>query len=986
MLPTFLLCESEKGKEVMDIFDRRYFVLNKALLRSTGLWPYEDRRKKLYIRTFVNLILGICVIFPQIVRIYNYFGVNMNMVLEHAAVLMYITSIYLKFLTSVYYEEKVLTLRLRKFLILMRFIVTHMSHIFTTQLRVVYDNIAKNWQVIKDENEVSILIQYSENGRLLTIGYTMYIIAAFCSYVFLPIVPVLLDVFNPLNQTRSRFYILGGEYFIIDNVKDYGKVYAFDCLAVIVTVWLISAVDSMYAASIEHCLGLFAIVKLRLQTCTRSICDGQKDESYKMIVRLIRMHKDIIKFSMEGILTFDDILESSYSSSFLILVGINVIFLSFECIIVLTRFGQAMEMMRYSMIMVGIVVHLFYISWPGQKLIDFSLGLFQDAYLNEWYTCPTRAQKLLGLMTLRCLKPCQLTAGGMYVMNFSNFAKIVKTSMSYMTYTDQLARMNRISSILYLIGIIYCQFNTVLGNPDSNRQPKIVNAYPAQTNQFPYLVSIYHTGKDHDCGGGIMADQYILTAAHLVDTVDSVHNTGNRIGVEKAYVLKSYQHPRHDKDIGILKLNESLQLFGNPQRRKLDLPKIGTDYTGEAAVIAGFGRTDPDDRSTMGEHLFYSAAKIVSNKDCEDDHKKSSFFVTENHICAKIMQSFAGVHTGVCNGDSGSPLVVDGNTVVGITSPSAANCDERRSPSRYTRVSSYLSFIKAVVTGQLNNKIAEYNVPPPPKDDPCASFLTIRNTYHLSHTVAALLDDEGIIGGEEASPNQFPYLVSVYRTNSRHNCMGGIINDRYILTAAHCIVNPSTGRFFNIPMEIVVNTLDLVNDTGIGINIKKDFAEAGDPNDIGILKLSESLDLSNNPQRQRLDLPKAGIDYVGRDGSGDSGSPLVIDNTAVGVTIVAEDNCDERLKPALYAQDSRYLPFIETVLSGQLNTLLLCLFSIMSSSLSNVLGMPDSGRRTKMIGGKEAKPNQLKYLVSIYHTNPQHNCGGGTTYAASTVS
>ncbi|XP_016845722.1 odorant receptor 137 isoform X3 [Nasonia vitripennis] len=333
----------------MDIFDRRYFVLNKALLRSTGLWPYEDRRKKLYIRTFVNLILGICVIFPQIVRIYNYFGVNMNMVLEHAAVLMYITSIYLKFLTSVYYEEK---------------------------LRVVYDNIAKNWQVIKDENEINILIQYSENGRLLTIGYTMYIIAAFCSYVFLPIVPVLLDVFNPLNQTRSRFYILGD-------------------------------------------------FRLRLQTCTRSICDGQKDECYKMIVRLIRMHKDIINFT--------DILESSYSSSFLILVGINVIFLSFECIIVLTRFGQAMEMMRYSMIMVGIVVHLFYISWPGQKLIDFSLGLFQDAYLNEWYTCPTRAQKLLGLMTLRCSKPCQLTAGGMYVMNFSNFAKIVKTSMSYMT-------------------------------------------------------------------------------------------------------------------------------------------------------------------------------------------------------------------------------------------------------------------------------------------------------------------------------------------------------------------------------------------------------------------------------------------------------------------------------------------------------------------------------------------------------------------------
>ncbi|XP_031778221.1 uncharacterized protein LOC100463238 isoform X1 [Nasonia vitripennis] len=384
----------------MEIFERRYFTLNKTLLSSAGLWPYQNRRKKFCIRSFVNLIIGIFVIFPQIVRIYSYLGVNMDLMVEHSAVLLYIMTIYLKFLTSVFYEEK---------------------------LRVVYDNIAKNWQLIKDVNEVNILVQYSENGRFLTIGYIMYIIAACLAYILLPMAPILLDVFVPLNQSRPRFYILGGEYFIIDKVEDYGKVYMFDVLAVIVSVWLICAVDSMYAASIEHCLGLFAIVKLRLRMCTQPSCEGPRgrDASYKLIVRLIRMHKDIINFT--------DILESSYSSSFLILVGINVIFLSFECIIVLTRFGQAMEMMRYSMIMFGIVVHLFYISWPGQKLIDLSLGLFQDTYLNEWYACPTRAQKLLGLMTLRCSKPCHLTAGGMYVMNLSNFAKIVKTSLSYMT-------------------------------------------------------------------------------------------------------------------------------------------------------------------------------------------------------------------------------------------------------------------------------------------------------------------------------------------------------------------------------------------------------------------------------------------------------------------------------------------------------------------------------------------------------------------------
>ncbi|OXU29342.1 hypothetical protein TSAR_008876 [Trichomalopsis sarcophagae] len=95
----------------MEIFDQHYFSVNKALLKSTGLWPYESRRRKFCIRTFINLILGVFVIFPQLVRIYNYFGVNMDMVLEHAAILLFILTTYLKFLTSVYYEEKVVTYR-----------------------------------------------------------------------------------------------------------------------------------------------------------------------------------------------------------------------------------------------------------------------------------------------------------------------------------------------------------------------------------------------------------------------------------------------------------------------------------------------------------------------------------------------------------------------------------------------------------------------------------------------------------------------------------------------------------------------------------------------------------------------------------------------------------------------------------------------------------------------------------------------------------
>ena len=39
------------------------------------------------------------------------------------------------------------------------------------QLKVLYNDIIKNWEAIDDEDEKKTLMQYSERGRMLTIGY-----------------------------------------------------------------------------------------------------------------------------------------------------------------------------------------------------------------------------------------------------------------------------------------------------------------------------------------------------------------------------------------------------------------------------------------------------------------------------------------------------------------------------------------------------------------------------------------------------------------------------------------------------------------------------------------------------------------------------------------------------------------------------------------------------------------------------------------------
>ena len=44
-----------------------------------------------------------------------------------------------------------------------------------------------------------------------------------------------------------------------------------------------------------------------------------------------------------------------------------------------------------------------------------------------------------------------------------------------------------------------------------------------------------------------------------------------------------------------------------------------------------------------------------------------------------------------------------------------------------------------------------------------------------------------IVGGAEASVNEWPWMAALMYYNVQQFCGGSLINDRYVLTAAHCI-------------------------------------------------------------------------------------------------------------------------------------------------------------------------------------------------------
>lgn len=61
--------------------------------------------------------------------------------------------------------------------------------------------------------------------------------------------------------------------------------------------------------------------------------------------------------------------------------------------------------------------------------------------------------------------------------------------------------------------------------------------------------------------------------------------------------------------------------------------------------------------------------------------------------------------------------------------------------------------------------------------------------------------EPSIVGGVEASPHAYPFLVSIHwvlnwpSPSSSHTCGGSLINRLWVLTAAHCLTeSPQLGR------------------------------------------------------------------------------------------------------------------------------------------------------------------------------------------------
>lgn len=253
----------------------------------------------------------------------------------------------------------------------------------------------------------------------------------------------------------------------------------------------------------------------------------------------------------------------------------------------------------------------------------------------------------------------------------------------------------------------------------------VIGGAPAQTGAFPSLAYIVDfQGKiAYQCTGTVIAPSLVLTAGHCAENLQTGAHygaSGYRVVVGAveplvpnlpvSTVLGTILYPRlsrksDDGDAALLVLSTPTAAPPIALASASSAKRLAA--AGEAATMVGWGRTSFE-QLTLTEHLESASTAVQAGAWC---NRNAPPFFARSEICTISPPSY---ETGVCEGDSGGPLLVVGQggepVEVGVADHVYDRCSTHR-PSVYASVSALFPWIQSWVA-------AYKHTPPPPSSAP----------------------------------------------------------------------------------------------------------------------------------------------------------------------------------------------------------------------------------------------------------------------------
>ncbi|XP_023015289.2 trypsin-7 isoform X1 [Leptinotarsa decemlineata] len=248
--------------------------------------------------------------------------------------------------------------------------------------------------------------------------------------------------------------------------------------------------------------------------------------------------------------------------------------------------------------------------------------------------------------------------------------------------------------LLVILAVGLVSGNDFLENLISGDDGKIVGGMTTDISIYPYQVSIEYIGS-HSCGGALIGETWVLTAAHCTDGVfpiflavragSSYQGTGGTVvRIKNKYQHKKYNSVKFDYDIALLELSEPIT---SEYAEVVALPANNTiPQEGEIGTVTGWGTTFED--GNLSKKLRVVEVPVISQTECRKEYGKD--IITERMFCAGYPEGAKDA----CQGDSGGPLIINGK-LMGIVSW-GNGCARSHQPGVYTNVARFRKYIKYV--------------------------------------------------------------------------------------------------------------------------------------------------------------------------------------------------------------------------------------------------------------------------------------------------
>ncbi|XP_058807348.1 chymotrypsin-1-like [Phymastichus coffea] len=248
--------------------------------------------------------------------------------------------------------------------------------------------------------------------------------------------------------------------------------------------------------------------------------------------------------------------------------------------------------------------------------------------------------------------------------------------------------------------LIFCVVFFV-GNINANI-PRILNGHAANIEDFPYQASIRRENI-HICGGSIISERHVLTAGHCVYNefppyfwLRVITGTSYRFeGGTVHEIADIIVHPeyftddnRAMNDVAVITLKDIIVF--NEWQQKISLP-THKFTAGQRVNLTGWGRVQqmPPIRPQQLQKL---ETELISLEECQQlmiDPEQTK--LDRRDTCTIVIKN-----TGMCLGDSGGPLAVNGE-LVGIVSWTDGDYCAGGHPDVYVNVYTFKNFIEMVM-------------------------------------------------------------------------------------------------------------------------------------------------------------------------------------------------------------------------------------------------------------------------------------------------